>query len=142
MIAPIICVRTAAEALAASPGGGRVINIGSIQSEHSLPGHAVYAASKGALDALTRQLAVELGPRGIRVNSINPGFVRVPRNTMDKDEEELAARAKRVPLRRLGTPEDVAGVVSMLCDPRFGYMTGQILTLDGGSIRLLPTHIG
>lgn len=140
--APLLCIRAAADALGANANGGSVINIGSIQSEHSLPGHSAYAASKGALDAMTRQLAVELGPRNIRVNSVNPGFIQIARTTEGKSEAELDKRAQRVPLRRLGLPEDLIGCIDMLCAPQSCYITGQILTIDGGSTRLLPTHIG
>jgi len=139
--APLLCIRAAVEPLARNPNGGCIINIGSIQSTHSLPGHAAYAASKGALDSMTRQLAVELGPQNIRVNSVNPGFVCIERTTRGKAEMELRQCAERVPLQRLGIPEDIAGIISMLCQPAASYLTGQIITVDGGSIRYLPTHI-
>ena len=139
--APLLCIRAAHEALKSSPQGGNVVNIGSIQSEHSLEGHSAYAASKGALDAMTRQLAVELGPDGIRVNAVNPGFIQIARTTSGKTEAELDRRAARVPLRRLGVPADTVGTIEMLCSPQASYITGQILVVDGGSIRLLPTHV-
>ncbi len=139
--APLLCIRAAHEALKASADGGRIVNIGSIQSEHSLAGHSAYAASKGALDALTRQLAVELGADGIRVNSVNPGFIQIARTTNGKTEADLDRRAARVPLRRLGVPADTVGAIEMLCSPQAAYITGQILVVDGGSIRLLPTHV-
>jgi NAD(P)-dependent dehydrogenase (short-subunit alcohol dehydrogenase family) len=137
--APILCIRAAAPLMERGHGGS-VVNIGSVQSWHSVSGHAAYAASKGGLDALTRQLAVELGPRGIRINSVNPGFIEVPRTVAGRPGYDRQAMGRRIPLQRVGVPDDVAEVVVFLCSLAARYLTGETITLDGGSTRCLPTH--
>ena len=91
------------------------MNIGLVQARFSLAGHSAYAASKGALDAMTRQLAVELGPYGIRVNAVSPGFIEIPRTMALRTQQQRDQIAERIPLGRLGKPEDVSRIVAMLC---------------------------
>jgi 3-oxoacyl-[acyl-carrier protein] reductase len=110
---------------------GVVINMSSVSSEMALAGQTVYSATKGAVNALTRTMAKELAPYGIRVNAVAPGFIMtemVEQLPAEKREEYL----KAIPLGRLGTPEEVAGIVSMLASDTCSYMTGQVLILDGG----------
>ncbi len=118
-------------ALAHLGGGGRIINIGSINADRVPgPGLSVYAMTKGAVAGLTRGLARELGPRGITVNNVQPG----PINTdMNPDEGEFAEAAKQVMATgRYGHPRDIAGVVAYLAGPDTGYITGAHWDVDGG----------
>jgi 3-oxoacyl-[acyl-carrier protein] reductase len=95
-------------------------------------GQANYAASKGAVNALTRALAVELGSRNVTVNAVAPGFIETDMSEAVRAKAGETIAKKLVPVRRLGKPEDVAGVVLFLAGPAAGYITGQVLTVDGG----------
>jgi 3-oxoacyl-[acyl-carrier protein] reductase len=110
---------------------GRIINISSVAAEHANQGQANYAASKGAINALTRALAVELASRNVTVNAIAPGFIEtdMSESVRNKAGEMLK---KLIPMRRLGQPEDVARVAVFLASADSSYITGQILTVDGG----------
>ncbi len=110
---------------------GVIINMSSVSGEIALPGQSVYSATKGAVNSMTRVLARELGERGIRVNAVAPGFIETEMIEVlppDKKEEYL----KAVPMHRFGTAEEVANVVSMLASDACSYVTGQIITMDGG----------
>ncbi|TMG57052.1 MAG: 3-oxoacyl-ACP reductase FabG [Chloroflexi bacterium] len=111
--------------------GGSIVNVSSIHGGAGFPGHAAYAATKGALNAYTRALAMDLAPRKIRVNAVAPGLIETPRyfEMPDYSSERTAAR---VPWRRMGTPADVAPVVAFLVSPEADYITGQLLYVDGG----------
>jgi 3-oxoacyl-[acyl-carrier protein] reductase len=114
--------------------GGSVINIGSVASEAGPAGSVVYSATKGAVDAVTRVLAKELGPRRIRVNSINPGGVETEGThevgLVGGDfEREMVART---PLGRFGQPDDIAPVAVFLASPESGWLTGEVVTASGG----------
>ena len=119
---------------------GSIVNISSIHALHSVRGHVAYATSKGAIDAMTRQLAVELGPLGIRVNAVAPGFVEVARTTQGRNPADLARMASRTPLGRNGQPEHVAALVAFLCSDQAQHISGQTYTIDGGTSCVLPTH--
>jgi 3-oxoacyl-[acyl-carrier protein] reductase len=110
---------------------GRIINISSVAAEHVNLGQSNYAASKGAINALTRALAVELASRNVTVNAIAPGFVETDMSESIRNKAGDVLR-KLIPMRRLGQPEDVARVAVFLASADSGYMTGQILTVDGG----------
>ncbi len=114
-------------------GGGSVINISSISGVSGAPLRAAYAATKGAVDALTRSLAMEYGPAGVRFNSVAPGVVETAMWTENLSKpgvrEEVTAL---VPLRRLSTPEDVADVVTFLASDAARYVTGETISADGG----------
>jgi len=110
---------------------GSIVNISSIVGRSGYRGLAVYSATKAAQEGLTRALARELGSRGIRVNSIAPGYLRTEMSH-GLDEEQLQQIVRRTPAGRLGEPEDVARACQFLTDPRNDYLTGQVLVIDGG----------
>jgi len=114
--------------------GGSIINIGSLASSLTPPTAVVYNATKGAVDAITRTLAKELGPKKIRVNSINPGMVvtegAVAGGYTEGDMRKMFE--SQTPLGRVGQPEDVAGVVAFLCSEDASYVSGQVIYVRGG----------
>jgi 3-oxoacyl-[acyl-carrier protein] reductase len=116
------------------PEGGSVINIGSVASTLTPPTAAVYAATKGAVDAVTRVLAKELGPKKIRVNSINPGVVETEgtqtAGIIGSDFEKQAVA--QTPLSRVGHPADIAPVAVFLASADSGWLTGETLLASGG----------
>jgi 3-oxoacyl-[acyl-carrier protein] reductase len=116
------------------PQGGSVVNIGSTVSQLTPPATVVYTATKGAVDAITRVLAKELGPRKIRVNSINPGMVETEGvhtlGILGSDFEKDAVA--QTPLGRIGQPGDIAPVVGFLASPESGWVTGELLQVAGG----------
>ncbi|MFD3992808.1 3-oxoacyl-ACP reductase FabG [Streptomyces sp. NPDC058548] len=118
-------------------GSGKIVNLSSVAADGNR-GQANYAAAKAGVQGLTRTLAIELGPYGINVNAIAPGFVatamteRTARRTGADPEEFRRAAAARSPLRRVGSPEDIAAVVSFLAGEDAAYVTGQTIHVDGG----------
>jgi NAD(P)-dependent dehydrogenase (short-subunit alcohol dehydrogenase family) len=112
---------------------GSIINIGSIQSFVALPNSAAYTTSKGGVRLLTKALAIELSPLGIRVNAIGPGFTATPLNAKAREDLAYMANfASRIPLGRIATPEDIAGPAVFLASDMAGYITGVTLPVDGG----------
>jgi enoyl-[acyl-carrier protein] reductase III len=127
------------------PSGGRIVTISGMDTHRYVAGHGVLAAAKAALEALTRYLAVELGPRGIAVNCVNPGYVDTDSVAMYlRDEESRRAFFEEIdgatPLRALGTPAEVASLVAFLCSGEAAWMQGQVLYLDGGIFLHAPGH--
>jgi glucose 1-dehydrogenase len=112
---------------------GKVINISSVHEELPFPHFASYCASKGGLKMLCRNLAIELAPFGITVNNIAPGAIETPINTkLLNDPVKLNALLENIPLRRLGKPEDVAGMAAFLASSDADYVTGTTFFVDGG----------
>lgn len=115
---------------------GRIINISSVHEDMVFPGFAPYCCSKGGLRMLMRDLAVELGPLGITVNNVAPGAIATPINkSLLEDKPKLNALLANIPLGRMGTPEDVAGLVAFLASDDAAYVTGSTFVIDGGLMR-------
>jgi NAD(P)-dependent dehydrogenase (short-subunit alcohol dehydrogenase family) len=111
---------------------GSVINLASPAADQGYANTAIYAAVKGGIVALTRALAVELGPRGVRVNAVAPGAVPTPGARAIVDEQGYALRKAKTPLRRLCTEQDVAQAMRFLLSPEADFITGEVLHVDGG----------
>ena len=117
-----------------SQRAGRIVNLSSVAGNKAGRGQANYAASKGAVDALTRALAVELAPRKILVNAVAPGPIDTALFRKGKSEAQLQFSAGFSPLNRVGKPEEVASVVAFLASPESSWMTGQVVRANGGWI--------
>ncbi len=118
---------------------GRIINISSVAAEFVNPGQTNYAASKGAINSFTRALAAELAPRGVTVNAIAPGFIETDMSAAVRNKAGDKLK-DFIPLRRLGQPSDIAKAVVFLAGDDGGYITGQVITVDGG-LSLGPSHV-
>jgi 3-oxoacyl-[acyl-carrier protein] reductase len=124
--------KAVAKPMAFKQRSGRIINVSSIAAEHVNTGQANYAASKGALNSLTRVLAVELGRRNVLVNAVAPGFIETDMSQAVRNMAGEDNLKKLIPVRRLGKPEDIAAVVVFLAGPGAAYITGQVIRVDGG----------
>ena len=136
-----ICSKYAAE-LMIKKEGGAIINIGSIEGIANNPDHAPYAASKAGVHGLTRATAVDMGPYGIRCNAVCPGWIMTTLNQnyfgTTKDMNGFDGAMRRLhPTRRLGTPADVANMVSWLASDEAAWVTGQEFIVDGGRLARL-----
>jgi len=117
----------------AAKAGGKIINISSVHEELPFPHFASYCASKGGVKMLTRNLSIELAPLGININSIAPGAIETPINkNLLNDPAKLSALLENIPLKRLGTPDDVASMAVFLGSEESNYATGTTFFLDGG----------
>ena len=123
--------KAVAKQMAFKQRSGRIVNVSSIAAEHVNKGQANYAASKGAINALTRALAVELASRRINVNCVAPGVIEteMSQEVRDRAGDEVL---QRILLRRFGQPRDVAQAVWFLASKHADYITGQVLHVDGG----------
>jgi 3-oxoacyl-[acyl-carrier protein] reductase len=132
LIGTLNCCRAFAPGMVAA-GRGVIINLSSLAAAMSATAVEVYPVTKSAVEALTRQLALELGPSGIRVNAIGPGSMLTEGTAPAYEGERMAQRAALVPLRRIGTPEDIANAVGFLVSDQASYISGQVLYVDGGA---------
>lgn len=139
--APLLLVGALVPSMAAR--GGSIVNISSVSGLVGTPNRAAYAASKGALDAATRSLAIELGPSGIRVNSVAPGVVDTALWAKNKAIPGVVETIEaQTPLRRWATPEDVSDVVVFLASDAARFVTGETISADGGMARTLDLFGG
>jgi NAD(P)-dependent dehydrogenase (short-subunit alcohol dehydrogenase family) len=134
-----LCSRAAAQVMVARGTGGRIVNVSSINAFLGLLQSSHYNTAKGAVDQLTRCLAVEWAPHGILVNGVAPGYVDTPMSIVDgvneldtADFQEIYVRRRRIPLARAAQPEEIAEVVAFLASDRCTYMTGHTIVVDGG----------
>lgn len=119
------------EALSWMKKGGVIINIASVSGHVGMPNYVSYNVSKAGVIEFTKTLALELAPY-IRVNAISPGYVLTPMQKREYTPEEIKICASKIPLGRLGTPEEIAGLASYLASDEASYATGQVFVLDGG----------
>ena len=127
--------RAAARRMIEQGDGGSILNISSLSGTVGVPGIVPYGATKGGVVQLTKGLAVELAPHGIRVNAIAPGYVETAMTTeLHQDEARRAEAISRIPLGRFAKPEEMAPAAVFLLSPVAGYITGEILHVDGGYV--------
>lgn len=114
---------------------GSIINMSSMASQYGIPHVIAYTAAKSAVEGMTRAMAVELSPLGIRVNCIAPGFIKtnMSSSALDRDSERKQKVLSRTPMERLGIPEDVAKAVLFLSSDEANYITGTVMCVDGGN---------
>jgi len=124
-----LCLREAAKLMRS---GGRIVNLSSTGVFSAHPGYAIYSAAKSAVEVFTRVLCKELKGRNITVNCVAPGATATEQWLKGKSEELLQTIANLSPLNRLGTPEDIAGVVAFLVSPQGGWVNGQVIRVNGG----------
>ncbi len=110
---------------------GRIINIASVSALMGNPGQANYSASKAGVIGLSRTIARELASRNVTVNVVAPGFITTDMTDVLPDKVKTEVK-ERIPVRRLGAPEDIADLVTYLASPSASYLTGQVIAVDGG----------
>jgi 7-alpha-hydroxysteroid dehydrogenase len=118
-------------------GGGAVLNISSMAGENKNKRMASYASSKAAVNHLTRNIAFDLGPMGVRVNAIAPGAIKTDALATVLNDDIEKAMLRHTPLGRLGEPEDIAYAALFLCSPASAWISGQVLTVSGGGVQEL-----
>lgn len=125
-------------------GGGAIVNIASVHGLFAARERLVYGGGKAAVIGMTRQMAVDFGPHGIRVNAICPGLILTERTApaFAADPARHAFFTQQYPVRRTGVPDDIAGVVAFLCSPDAAFITGQAVVVDGGLTSQLQEDLG
>ena len=118
--------------------GGSIVNVGSVSGMAGAPNHSAYGAAKAGVIHLAKSLALEYGRYGIRINVVSPGVVRTPATAGALEPEQDAAMAGKVPLGRIGVPEDIAKAVLFFASPLADYVSGQVLAVDGGVSARFP----
>jgi 3-oxoacyl-[acyl-carrier protein] reductase len=131
LLGTLWCIQAFAPLIAAN-GGGSIVNFSSVAAALRAPSVGIYSASKAAIEELTGQAAQELASSGIRVNAVGPGSVLTEGSAPAYEGDRLAARARMVPMGRIGAPDDVADVVSFLVSDAARYVTGQVVYVCGG----------
>jgi NAD(P)-dependent dehydrogenase (short-subunit alcohol dehydrogenase family) len=140
--APLLLIAALVPAMVAA-GRGSIINLSSVSGVVGTPRRTAYAASKGALDAATRSLAIELGPSGIRVNSVAPGVVDTALWAKNKAIPGVVEGVEaQTPLRRWAQPDDIADVIVFLASDAARFVTGETIAADGGMARTLDLYAG
>jgi NAD(P)-dependent dehydrogenase (short-subunit alcohol dehydrogenase family) len=134
--APFFCAQAAAHEMMQREGG-KIVNIGSVHGLRSLPLFGPYAAAKGGLNMLTRQMAIELAPHRINVNCVAPGLTEVERYHIQFPDYDRDEAAHKVPWGRVGSPQDIAPIVAFLCSGAADFITGQVIYVDGGQTSAL-----
>ena len=135
---PFLCSQAAATRMARE-GRGAILNISSVHAATTTFNFAAYAASKGGLESLTRAMAIELGPLGIRVNALRLGWIQVERDDVASDDPSYPLVCERIPVRRPGVVEDVAPLAACVCSDESPYLTGAVIPLHGGHAVTLNT---
>ena len=118
-------------------GKGAIVNMTSVHGFAGMPGHAVYAGTKGAIIAWTRELGIELAPKQIRVNAVAPGWVEVPSHYMRYADYDVQQGGKEIPIGRVGAPLDIAKACAFLASDDAAFIVGVTLLVDGGSVALM-----
>ncbi|MDA8044639.1 MAG: SDR family NAD(P)-dependent oxidoreductase [Actinomycetota bacterium] len=131
LLGTLHCCRAFAPGMVAA-GRGAVVNLSSLAAAMAATGVEIYPVTKGAVEMVTRQLALELGPSGVRVNAIGPGNMLTEGTAPAYEGDRMAARAASVPLRRIGLPADIANAVAFLVSDQASYISGQVIYVDGG----------
>ena len=134
------CTQTAARAMKSSAVEGKIIFISSVHSRASIPLFSPYSASKGGMEALVRQLSIELAPDHILVNCVAPGLIEVESYYRDYPWYRREDSAKQIPIGRVGFPEDIAAMVAFLASDEAGFITGQTIYVDGGQLARLSIN--
>jgi NAD(P)-dependent dehydrogenase (short-subunit alcohol dehydrogenase family) len=121
-----------------SDGGGAIVNMASVHGLAGAPGYSVYAGTKGAIMAWTREVAIELAPKKIRVNAIAPGWIVVPSHYALYENYSPEAGAKQIPWGRVGVPLDIAKACAFLASDEADFIVGAVIVVDGGVMALMP----